>query len=100
MFFNRWYFRKPKPRICRYKTINVPVITLPTQDNVKQLKQLESGFKWTTNWNKYQSKLTQQTLNRNLYFLIDPSFQGINKLIVFNSKMVGFEKVTCNVFLQ
>ena len=30
----------------------VPVVTLPTQDNVKMLKQLESGFKRTTNWKK------------------------------------------------
>ena len=31
----------------------VPVVTLTTQDNVKLLKQLESGFKRTINWNKY-----------------------------------------------
>ena len=30
----------------------VPVVTLTTQDNVKLLKQLESGFKRTINWNK------------------------------------------------
>ena len=34
----------------------VPVITLSTQDNIKLYKQLESGFKRTVNWNKYQSK--------------------------------------------
>ena len=34
----------------------VPVITLSAQDNVKLLKQLESGLKRTINWNKYQSK--------------------------------------------
>ena len=39
----------------------VPVVTLTTQDNVKLLKQLESGFKRTINWNKYQSKITEQT---------------------------------------
>ena len=38
----------------------VPVVTLSTQDNVKLLKQLESGFKRTINWNKYQSKITMQ----------------------------------------
>ena len=43
----------------------VPVVTLSTKDNVKILKQLESGFKRTINWNKYQSKVTQQTRNRN-----------------------------------
>ena len=34
----------------------VPVVTLSTQDNVKLLKQLESSFKRTNNWNKYQPK--------------------------------------------
>ena len=33
-----------------------PLETLSTQENVKLLKQLESGFKRTINWNKYQSK--------------------------------------------
>ena len=62
----------------------VPVVTLSTQDNVKLLKQLESGFKGTVNWNKYQSKVTQQILNRNLDFLIDSSFQGVNRLFVLS----------------
>ena len=31
----------------------VPVVTLSTQENIKLLKQLESGFKRTSNWNKY-----------------------------------------------
>ena len=35
-----------------------PVITLSTQDNLKLLKQLESGFRKTINWNKYESKKT------------------------------------------
>ena len=33
----------------------VPVVTLFTQDKAKLLQQLKSGFKRTTNWNKYQS---------------------------------------------
>ena len=36
----------------------VPVVTLPTQDNAKLLEQLKSGFKRTTNWNKYQPKVS------------------------------------------
>ena len=31
----------------------VLVVTLSTQDNAKVLQQLKSGFKRTTNWNKY-----------------------------------------------
>ena len=38
----------------------VPVVTLSTEDNIKLLEQLESGFRRTINWNKYQSKMTDQ----------------------------------------
>ena len=44
----------------------VPALTLSTQDNVKLLKHLESGFKRLTNWNKYQSKTTEETRNQYL----------------------------------
>ena len=53
------------------------VITLSTQHNAKLLDQLNSGFKRTVNWNKYQSKRTTQTQNPYLDFLIDPSYQGV-----------------------
>ena len=43
----------PKVRITRTK-LYVPVVS--TQENIKLLKQLESGFKRTINWNKYHSK--------------------------------------------
>ena len=61
-----------------YTKLYITVLTLSNQDNVNLLKQLKQwGSKWTINWNKYQSKVTQQTRNRNLDFLIDPSFQGV-----------------------
>ena len=37
----------------------VPLVISSTEDNLKLLKQLESGFKRAINWNKYQSKLTE-----------------------------------------
>ena len=58
----------------------VPVVTLSTQDNAKLLEQLKSGFKRTINWNKYQTKVSTERVNR--YFLIDPSFRGVNKRFV------------------
>ena len=60
----------------------VPVVTLSTQDNEKLLQQLKSGFKRTINWNKYQSKVSPEIRNQYLDFLIEPSFQGINRLFV------------------
>ena len=71
----------PTFTITNTKTF-VPVVTLSTKDKAKPLKQLESGFKRTINWNKYQSKVKQQTRSRNLDFLIDPSFQGVKKIFV------------------
>ena len=50
-----------------------PVVTLSTQDNLKLLQQLKSGFKKTISWKKYQSKLKVQKQNRYLDYLIDPS---------------------------
>ena len=59
--------------------IYVPVATLSAQDSGKLL-QLKKGFQRIINWNKYQSEPTLKTRNRNLSYLINPSFQGVNRL--------------------
>ena len=43
------------------------------------MQQFKSVFKRTINWNKYQSKVTLETLKSYLDYLVDPSFQGVNK---------------------
>ena len=60
----------------------VPVITLSTQDKSKLLQQLKSGFKRVTYCNKYLSKPELLAQNPNLNHLVEPSFQGINRLFV------------------
>ena len=62
----------------------VPVLTLSTQDNAKLLQQLKSSFKRTINWNKYQSSIKTYEKNRYLNNLVDPSFQGVNRLFVLS----------------
>ena len=52
------------------------VVTLSTQNNIKLVKQLESGFKRTINWNKYPPKATNQA----------QSFQGVNRIFVLSLK--------------
>ena len=64
----------------------VPVITLSTQDNAKLLQQLKSGFKRMINWNKYESSIKTYAQNRYLNDLINPSFQGLNRLFVLSFK--------------
>ena len=63
--------------------LHFPIVSLPTQDNAKLLQDLKSGFKRTINWKKYQSKVTMHEQNRYLDYLIDPSFQGVNRLFLF-----------------
>ena len=60
----------------------VPVITLSTLDNSKLLQQLKSGFKGVIYWNKYLSEPELLAQNPNLNHLVEPSFQGVNKLFV------------------
>ena len=60
----------------------VPVVTLSTKENAKLLQQLKSGFKRVVNWNKYLSKPELLRRNANLNYLIEPSFQGVNKLFI------------------
>ena len=57
-------------------------MTLSTQENTKFLQQLKSGFKRVINWNKYLSKPELLAQNQNLNHLVEPSFQGVNRLFV------------------
>ena len=50
---------------------------------------MKSGFKRTINLNKYHPKVTVQQRNRYLDFLINPSFQGVNKLFVLSFENNG-----------
>ena len=60
----------------------VSVVTLSTKKNAKLLQQLNSGFKRVINWNKYLSKPELLAQNPNLNHLVEPSFQGVNRLFV------------------
>ena len=60
----------------------VPVVTLSSQENTRLLQQLKSGFKRVINWNKYLSKPELLRRNPNLNYLVEPSFQGVNRFFV------------------
>ena len=64
------------------RKLYVLVVILSPQDNVKLLEQLKSGFKRTINWNKYQEKVSTEGQNKFLDYLIDPRFQGVNRLVL------------------
>ena len=62
----------------------VSVVIFSTNDNAKLLEQLKTGFKRTINWTKYQSKISTEAQNQYLGFLINPSFNGVNRLFVLS----------------
>ena len=78
----------------------IPVVTLSTQDNDKQLQQLKFGSKTTVNWNKYQSKVSPEKLNEYLDFLINPSFQGGNRLFILPFENEDNEQVTNDIIFR
>ena len=60
------------------------VVTLLINDNIKVLENIKQGFKRTISWNKYTSKITTQTKNNNLDYLIDPTFRNISRLFALS----------------
>ena len=63
----------------------VPGVTLSTKNDNKLLEQLKTGFKRRTiNWSKYRSEMATQTKTNNLNYLIDPTFNKVNRLFVLS----------------
>ena len=60
--------------------INCEINQGPTFLN-KLLEQFKSGFKRTINRNKYQSRKSIERQNQYLDYLIDSSFQGVNRVL-------------------
>ena len=64
--------------------LHAPIVTLWTENDKRLLEQLRTWFKRTIKWNKYRSKMTNQTENNNLNYLIDPTFTKVNRLLVLS----------------
>ena len=76
------------------------VVSLPTKDNAKLLQQLKSGFKRTLNWNKYQSKITNERQHQYLDYLIDPSFPRAREFLFYHLKIMRLEQDTHDIFFR
>ena len=62
----------------------VPAVTLSDENDNKLLQQLKTGFKKTIKWNKYKSEMSNHTKNKNLIYLIDPTFTNVNRLFLLS----------------
>ena len=90
--------RKTKFKITDTK-FYIPVVTLSIQDNTKLLNQLKPSFKRSINWNKYQTKVLTEGQNQYLDFLIEPSFQGVNRRFVLSFENEDDRKVHTRYYL-
>ena len=60
------------------------MVTLSAENDNKLLEQLKLGFRRTIKWNKYMSQMPNQNKSNNLNYLIDPTFDNVNKLFVLS----------------
>ena len=61
-----------------------PVVTLSKEDNKDFIEQQNKGFQRYIYWNKYKTKEKEENANANnfKFIVLDPSFQGVNRLFV------------------
>ena len=67
--------------------LHVPIVTFSTKDSANLTKQLNEGFKRSAYWNSYETKPAKvieqgKTYTKNLYELLNISFQDVKKLFV------------------
>ena len=69
------------------KKLYVLVVTLSKENEIKK-ENLKSGFKRTIKWKKYRSKMSVQSNNNNLKYLIDPAFTNVKRLFVLSFQRI------------
>ena len=56
------------------------VVMLSTEDDNTVLEKLKTGCKRTIKWNKYRQETSKQTKTNNLSYLVDSTFNKVNRL--------------------
>ena len=70
-------------------TLDIPVVILTVNDNIKFLENLKQGFNITVSWYKYRSVMTIQPKNNKLIYMVDQTFKNLNMPFVFWFKYIG-----------
>ena len=73
----------------------VPVVTLQTEYQNKLYKDLKAGISIDSTWIKYRSQMINQTATNNLNFLIDLTFNNVNRFLfwLFQMKNCGNKRL-------
>ena len=61
---------------------------------------LKTGLKRIINWNKYQPKRSMERQNTYLDYLVDPGFQGTNRLSVLSFENNANRNELQDIFFQ
>ena len=61
----------------------VPAVTLSTEDD-KLIEQLKTRIRRTIDWNKYRSEVTTKAKTNNLNYLIDITFNRVNRFFALS----------------
>ena len=61
----------------------VPAVTLSTEDD-KLIEQLKTRIRRTIDWNKYRSEVTTKAKTNNLNYLIDLTFNRVNRFFALS----------------
>ena len=62
----------------------VCVVSLSAENENKLFEQLKTGFERAIEWNKYRCQISNQAINNNLNYLLDPTFDKVHRLFVFS----------------
>ena len=71
--------------------LDVAVVTLSVNDNIKFLENIKQGFARKISQNKYRSEVPTQPKINNLDYLIDPAYRNINRLFVLSFKNGNYD---------
>ena len=60
----------------------VTVVTLQTEYQNQLYEELKTGISIDFTWSKYRTQIINQTATNNLNYLIDPTFNNVNRLFI------------------
>ena len=71
----------------------IPAVTLQEKHDNELLERLKTGIHIDYEWKRYRTRIINQPATNNLNFLIDPTFNNVNRLFVLAFPNESFLKV-------
>ena len=82
------------------RKLYVPVVTLQTKYQNQLYEELKTGITIDFTWSKYRSQVINQAATNNLNYLIDPTFNNVNRLFVLAFEIEEDRVLILNIIHQ